>query len=214
MEDVQRPASSPGPEDPRSRGLPGDQRRRIGRGRPWIPRNPPRFDTPGGHPGAGHPEAARSRPAPRPPEPPLEPPRPSWSRSPHHPWDDRDATRWLPGDAPTRPARPAEEPATQPTAAAADPRYPRKITVTRVAAMRSRQFAEGSVRAFRRAATADGADRSGLTALTYATMMSYAVDAAVAVALANTLFFAAAKAESVTNVALYLAITAAPFAVV
>ena len=80
--------------------------------------------------------------------------------------------------------------------------------------MRSRQFAEGSVRAFHRAATADGADRSGLTALTYATMMTYAVDAAVAVALANTLFFAAAKAESVTNVALYLAMTAAPFAVV
>jgi len=80
--------------------------------------------------------------------------------------------------------------------------------------MRSRQFAEGSVRAFHRAATADGADRSGLTALTYATMMTYAVDAAVAVALANTLFFAAAKAESVTNVALYLAMTAAPFALV
>jgi MFS family permease len=93
-------------------------------------------------------------------------------------------------------------------------KLPRKLTVTRVAAMRGRQFAEGSVRAFHRAATADGADRSGLTALTYATMMTYAVDAAVAVALANTLFFAAARAESVTNVALYLAITAAPFAVV
>ncbi len=103
------------------------------------------------------------------------------------------------------------------TAAGASPpgvKLPRKITVTRVAAMRSRQFAEGSVRAFHRAATADGADRSGLTALTYATMMTYAVDAAVAVALANTLFFAAAKAESVTNVALYLAMTAAPFALV
>ena len=60
------------------------------------------------------------------------------------------------------------------------------------------------MRAFHRAATADGADRSGLTALTYATMMTYAVDAAVAVALANTLFFAAAKAESRHNVALYL----------
>ena len=40
--------------------------------------------------------------------------------------------------------------------------------------------------------------------------MTYAVDAAVAVALANTLFFAAATAESRTNVALYLAITVAP----
>ncbi|OLT13371.1 hypothetical protein BJF78_03245 [Pseudonocardia sp. CNS-139] len=91
---------------------------------------------------------------------------------------------------------------------------PRKLTVTRVAAMRGRQITESGIRAFRRAATADGADRSGLTALTYATMMSSAVDAAVAVALANTLFFAAATAESRTNVALYLLITVAPFAVV
>jgi MFS family permease len=91
---------------------------------------------------------------------------------------------------------------------------PRRLTVTRVAALRSREIAGNGVRAFRRAATADGADRSGLTALTYATMMTYAVDAAVAVALANTLFFAAATAESKANVALYLAITVAPFAVV
>jgi MFS family permease len=91
---------------------------------------------------------------------------------------------------------------------------PRKLTVTRVAALRSREITENGIRAFRRATTADGADRSGLTALTYATMTSYALDAAVAVALANTLFFAAAVAESRTNVALYLAITVAPFAVV
>lgn len=94
------------------------------------------------------------------------------------------------------------------------PQTPRKITLTRGAARRSRRFAVGSVRAFQRAARADGADRSGLTALTYATMMTYAVDAAVAVALANTLFFAAAKAQSITNVSLYLAITAAPFALI
>ena len=93
-------------------------------------------------------------------------------------------------------------------------RMPRKLTVTRVAALRSREITENGWRAFHRAATADGADRSGLTALTYATMTTYAVDAAVAVALANTLFFAAATAESKTNVALYLAITVAPFAVV
>ncbi|HEY0812498.1 MAG TPA: MFS transporter [Pseudonocardia sp.] len=130
-------------------------------------------------------------------------------------------TQWTPpGDPePVRPAHPAAPASAGPAVATAPippptTRLPRKITVTRVAAMRSRQFAEGSVRAFHRAATADGADRSGLTALTYATMMTYAVDSAVAVALANTLFFAAAKAESVTNVALYLAITAAPFALV
>jgi MFS family permease len=91
---------------------------------------------------------------------------------------------------------------------------PRKLTVTRVAALRGRELTGKGVAAFRRAATADGADRSGLTALTYATMLTYAVDAAVAVALANTLFFAAATAESKTNVALYLAITVAPFALV
>ncbi|HEY4420833.1 MAG TPA: MFS transporter, partial [Pseudonocardia sp.] len=94
------------------------------------------------------------------------------------------------------------------------PRMPRKLTVTRVAALRGRQLTQNGIRAFQRAATADGADRSGLTALTYATMMTYAVDAAVAVALANTLFFAAASAESKANVALYLVITVAPFAVV
>lgn len=67
---------------------------------------------------------------------------------------------------------------------------------------------------FRSATTADGAGTSGLSSLTYATMMNYAADAAIAVALANTLFFAAATAESRGNVALYLLITVAPFAVV
>ncbi len=67
---------------------------------------------------------------------------------------------------------------------------------------------------FQRAAAADGADRSGLTNLTYAVMGNYAVDAALAVALANTLFFAAATAESTSKVLLYLLITVAPFAVI
>jgi len=60
----------------------------------------------------------------------------------------------------------------------------------------------------------DGADRSGLTALTYAWMANYASDATLAVALANTLFFSAASAESKDKVALYLLITVAPFAVI
>ncbi len=80
--------------------------------------------------------------------------------------------------------------------------------------MRCREVANRGVAAFRRAATADGADRSGLTALTYTTMATYAVDAAVAVALANTLFFSAATAESRGKVALYLLITVAPFVVI
>ncbi len=86
--------------------------------------------------------------------------------------------------------------------------------MTRVVAWRCRQFVGNAVSLFRRATTADGAGRSGLSSLTYATMMNYAADAAIAVALANTLFFAAATAESRSNVALYLLITVAPFAVV
>ena len=138
-------------------------------------------------------------------------PRSRWHGHPdYHPEVHRPSSRW------GRPEPPAPEPEPEPAPAAepAPQRVPRKLTVTRVAALRSREITENGIRAFHRAATADGADRSGLTALTYATMMTYAVDAAVAVALANTLFFAAATAESRTNVALYLAITVAPFAVV
>ena len=67
---------------------------------------------------------------------------------------------------------------------------------------------------FQKAATADGADESGLTALTYPVMANFAADSAMAVALANTLFFAAAAGESKSKVALYLLITIAPFAVI
>ncbi len=93
-------------------------------------------------------------------------------------------------------------------------RLPRKLTVTRVAAMRGRELTEKGIATFRRAAEADGADKSGLTALTYATMANFALDAAIAVALANTLFFASATAESKSKVALYLLITIAPFAII
>lgn len=95
------------------------------------------------------------------------------------------------------------------------PNYPKKLTVTRVAAIRSRELTNKAATAFRRAVNADGADKSGLTALTYATMLNYASDAAMAVALANTLFFSAASTDSSKGkVALYLLITIAPFALV
>jgi MFS family permease len=150
---------------------------------------------PSGIPAAGPPLRARSR----------------WHGHPDYDPDlHRPSGRWGQPEPPE--PEPAPEP--EPPDEAPSKRMPRKLTVTRVAALRSREITENGWRAFHRAATADGADRSGLTALTYATMMSYAVDAAVAVALANTLFFAAATAESKTNVALYLAITVAPFAVV
>src|SRR5699024_5359927 len=93
-------------------------------------------------------------------------------------------------------------------------RVPRKMTVTRVAALRGRELSGQAVDVFQRAAKADGADRSGLTSLTYAVMLNYASDAAMAVALANTLFFAATTGESRGRVALYLVITLAPFALV
>lgn len=91
---------------------------------------------------------------------------------------------------------------------------PRKLTVTRVAARRSIELTERGFATFQRAAKADGAEESGLTSLVYATMANFATDAAIAVALANTLFFASATAESKTKVALYLLITIAPFAVI
>lgn len=94
------------------------------------------------------------------------------------------------------------------------PKLPKKITVTRVAAMRSRQLTGQAVDAFQRATKADGAEKSGLTSLTYAVMLNYASDAAMAIALANTLFFAATSGESKGKVALYLLITIAPFALV
>lgn len=89
-----------------------------------------------------------------------------------------------------------------------------RITVTRAAAMRSREMGSRMYGLVHRAATADGADKSGLTALTWPVVANFAVDAAMAVALANTLFFAAASAESKGRVALYLLITIAPFAVI
>lgn len=99
-------------------------------------------------------------------------------------------------------------------AAGALPRIPKKITVTRVAALRSRELSGRAVAAFKRATRADGADQSGLTSLTYAVMLNYASDAAMAVALANTLFFAATSGQGRGRVALYLLITIAPFALI
>lgn len=69
-------------------------------------------------------------------------------------------------------------------------------------------------RGVRRVFHADGADRSGLAPLSYVTVANFACDAILAVALANTLFFSAATAESRGNVALYLLVTVAPFALI
>ena len=49
---------------------------------------------------------------------------------------------------------------------ATGPRMPKKLTVMRVAALRSRELTGRGIGKIHRAATADGADQSGLTALT------------------------------------------------
>ncbi|OBI73092.1 hypothetical protein A5663_07110 [Mycobacterium sp. E740] len=119
------------------------------------------------------------------------------------------ANRWLPPlDEPAREFGSAPGPHSSGSSAG------ERITVTRAAAQRSREMGSKMYGLVHRAATADGADKSGLTALTWPVVANFAVDAAMAVALANTLFFAAATGESKSRVALYLLITIAPFAVI
>lgn len=119
------------------------------------------------------------------------------------------ANRYLPPLGEEAPPERDTEPPAQPSFSSGE-----RITVTRAAAMRSREMGSRMYWMVQRAATADGADKSGLTALTWPVMANFAVDSAMAVALANTLFFAAASGESKSKVALYLLITIAPFAVI
>lgn len=89
-----------------------------------------------------------------------------------------------------------------------------RVTVTRVAARRAKQLSIRTARAIDAASRAGGADRSGLTKLIWVNVVQTGADAMIAVALANTIFFSAATSQQRGNVALYLAITMAPFAVV
>ncbi|HVV19821.1 MAG TPA: MFS transporter [Pseudonocardiaceae bacterium] len=193
----QEPRPRPWQEEPRQRttyrsdGYPPDERRE--------PRRPP-------------------QPPPQQP-PPAPPPRPEYREQPPY----REEPPRYPNDR-YRDDRYREQPPNRTESIAAeplvgmgrpaDPRAPKKLTVTRVAAYRGRQLGQQAVNAFRRAAQADGAHESGLTSLTYAVMLNYASSAAMAVGLANTLFFSAATGESRTKVALYLLITVAPFALI
>ncbi|GAA2673266.1 MULTISPECIES: MFS transporter [Actinosynnema] len=89
---------------------------------------------------------------------------------------------------------------------------PRKLTVTRVALYRAKLLSSVGLGRLRTAANADGAGESGLSSLTYAVMLHRAADAALAVALANALFFSAGVDESKTRAGLFLLVTAVPFA--
>ena len=88
-----------------------------------------------------------------------------------------------------------------------------KVTVTRVAVARSRQLTAAAAARVRAASRADGAGESGLTQLLWVNALHMAGDAMIAVSLAGTLFFAASTDAQRGNVALYLLVTMAPFAV-
>lgn len=75
----------------------------------------------------------------------------------------------------------------------------------------SRAVTRNAVRRVRTAARADGADRSGLSALISVHALHAAGDALVAVALAGTLFFSVPIGEARSRVALYLLLTMLPF---
>ena len=122
--------------------------------------------------------------------------------------DDARANRFLPplDDGRTRARAFAEDPG--------DGAGEESRTNPRGSGARSREMGSRMYAMVQRAAKADGADKSGLTALTWPVVANFAVDSAMAVALANTLFFAAATGESKGRVALYLLITIAPFAVI
>ncbi|MGY1600892.1 MFS transporter [Geodermatophilus sp. SYSU D00815] len=90
---------------------------------------------------------------------------------------------------------------------------PPRATVTRVAAARTREMTGAAVRRVQAASRADGAGESGLTQLLWVNAVHMAGDAMIAVSLAGTLFFAATTDAQRGNVALYLLVTMAPFAV-
>ncbi|HVX45767.1 MAG TPA: MFS transporter [Mycobacteriales bacterium] len=124
-----------------------------------------------------------------------------------------------PADQTGRPGAPRREPGTLPPrepGSLPPPEIPDspKITVTRVAAARTKEISRRTVRRIGDASRADGAGESGLTRLIWLNAVQTGADAMIAVALANTIFFSAATSQQRGNVALYLAITMAPFAVV
>jgi MFS family permease len=215
--EVIRASSGDQPDDGR-RGRPGwsagGRKRAVP---PDPPTNvvPPRAPHPGPRPGwqsTPPPPPRRTTYRPDGYPPPDEPPR--TAHRPPRPPTDWGEDEWRRDEYRPGPTARNETVAAEPLAGAAAPQPPKKLTVTRVAAYRSRQLGQQAVNAFRRAAQADGAHESGLTSLTYAVMLNYASSATMAVGLANTLFFSAATAESRTKVALYLLITVAPFALI
>ena len=177
---------------------------------------------PGGYPPAGYPPG--SYPAPYPPG--GYPPGPYQQPDPYQqgPYPPGQPGQWYPGPQP--PAWPeagpdeesettvlaTDQPGGETQPAAALPGH--RPTVTRVAVARSRELTGAAVARVRAASRADGAAESGLTQLLWTNALHAAGDAMIAVSLAGTLFFAATSDAQRSNVALYLLVTMAPFAVV
>ena len=76
------------------------------------------------------------------------------------------------------------------------------------------RFGRFAVGQAKRAANAQGAEQSGLNRLIYLHAANAAGDAAVAISLATTVFFAGATSEARGQVALFLGLTMLPFAIV
>jgi len=130
----------------------------------------------------------------------------------------RQQTRPLPvagvDDVPTTPGLTAPGPdADLPGSTRLGARPPR-VTGPRVAAARARNLSGSAVARVRAYGRADGAGDSGLSGLLWVNALHVAGDAMIAVSLAGTLFFAAPSDAQRGNVALYLLVTMAPFALV
>nr|WP_236830549.1 MFS transporter [Blastococcus sp. KM273128] len=132
-----------------------------------------------------------------------------WPRTGGH--EPAPAVETTPLGVPRPQTRPLPAPGTAPQPGAGSPPPP-KVTVTRVAAARSRELTVAAARRVRSASRADGAGESGLTQLLWVNALHMAGDAMIAVSLAGTLFFAATTDAQRGNVALYLLVTMAPFA--
>lgn len=86
--------------------------------------------------------------------------------------------------------------------------------MTRVAAARTAYLSKQLIRKIGDASRAQGAGETGLSKLIWLNAVNMAGDSMIAVCLAGTIFFSAATSQQRSNVALYLLITMAPFAVV
>ena len=128
-----------------------------------------------------------------------------------------------PGDVPPPPRREDTRPYDEPLADTEEHRSAGQALGTgakatargvRATARVTGRFGRYAVRQAKRAAGAQGAEQSGLNRLIYLHAANAAGDAAVAISLAKTVFFAGATSEARGQVALFLALTMLPFAIV